>query len=818
MPTAQNIIKAEALTRLGIAVFPVYVKPDPENPYRTTKKPGTENGFYDATLDPGYVHDLFERHPNAEVGVWMGESGLVAADIDVKRDPEGNVLIDGFEEFDRAWLDLPETFSFDSISGAGGKQFIYLAPEGVRLGPDGNYRGIKGVDRRGGGSYSVWAGEVPASRDVFAPAPDWLLDEKSVKSAAAYEGDVREWYESLEPGEPNVLVRGAMERARRKYEEAGEDFDHAAIIERQYEAVRLGAEGNPGVEHLLAYLEELFMSRTGSHSRPEDEWAHEFAEGLHSGIQKHGASIALRKNLPPYTPSDLPASVPDRLIAGDPGTKETFSELLRIILPLISDDYKVLSILWNSPRTRDMAREWGLEFVFQRIQDARLRPEPIRENPTLPDRDEEKVNARSDEEKVVNDTFLSADELERVRAKKTFIDKYLTATSGKGFHNYAYAMPAAWTAMSMAFGGRAYIPKGVNIGMNLWFLILGESGTGKSAEDEFLTDLLDTMLKDGEGFYNLGAHSSPEGLHEALLERDGQASIIHHDEASDFFEALKTKDWMRALKDLFAKWYVGRVDPMQKVRLRELRGKSARTSFNIHMLATPDRLTGFLDTTMFASGFLARFNWLWAEPPVADDRRYKTTFSETDEQHMVNPAVFDLATDLMEAATGLGGTPVKVRGSAEATARLEQAFRDFDTRAKKHEKYEVLEPAITRLGRETIWKCAALTALYDGRTEIEMLDALVAIRYAQEWFWALQRVVDTTSEGEFSKEVAQIEAYIRTKPGGVSEAQIFHRFRALIKYSARELQDKIDFLRTSGRINRHSLDGGKRIVYDINGQ
>ena len=78
---------AVALTRIGAYVFPVYVKKDPENPYRTTKKPGTPNGFLDATNDPYYVTDLFEKHPNAEVGVWMGPSGFVALDIDVKRNP-----------------------------------------------------------------------------------------------------------------------------------------------------------------------------------------------------------------------------------------------------------------------------------------------------------------------------------------------------------------------------------------------------------------------------------------------------------------------------------------------------------------------------------------------------------------------------------------------------------------------------------------------------------------------------------------------------------------------------------------------------------
>lgn len=815
--TASNIQKAKALTALGIAVFPVYVKPDPENPYKTTKKPGIEEGFYGATKDPFYVEDLFERHPKAEVGVWMGESGLVAADIDVKRDPEGTVIIDGFAEFEKAWLDLPETFSFDSISGAGGRQYIYLAPDDVTLGPDSNYRGIKGVDRRGGGSYSVWAGDVPASRDVFAPAPQWLLDEKRVRTGEQFEGTVKDWFDTLEPGEPNVLVRKAMDRARAVYEKSGDDLSHGEIIELQHNAIRLGAEGNPGVPELLEMLEDLFMSRTGGHSRPESEWGYEFQEGLASGIEKHGASIALRRDLPAYRPTDIPASIPDRLVVGEPGNKDTFRELLAALIPLFEDDLKVTSILWNSPRTRDIAREWGLEFVHRRVQEARQRPEPIRENPTLPSDEPVSVGTEAATNTSTPGTFLSADELARVQNHETFIDRYLAATATKGFYNYAYAMPAAWTAMSMAFGGCAFIPKGVNIGMNLWFIILGESGTGKTAEDEFLTELLDAMFKDGEGFYNLGADSSPEGLHEALLERDGKASIIHHDEASDFFESIKTKDWMRTLKDKFAKWYVGRVDPSQKVRLKELRGKSARTSFNVHMIATPDRLTGFIDTGMFASGFLARFNWLWAEPPVDSDLRYKATFSDADDEHMVNPAVYELALDLLHARASLGEGLTRISASDEATARLEQAFRDFDVAAKKHEKYEVLEPAITRLGRETIWKCAALLALYEGRTEIQVLDALTAVYYAREWFATLMRVVDTTSEGEFSKDVAEIEAWIRTKPGGVSEAQLLHRFRSLIKFSPRELTDRIEFLKTSGRINRHVLDGGKRIVYDING-
>src|SRR5690606_3105775 len=114
---------------------------------------------------------------------------------------------------------------------------------------------------------------------------------------------------------------------------------------------------------------------------------------------------------------------------------------------------------------------------------------------------------------------------------------------------------------SMNFGTRAVVPLAKPFGVNLWFLTLGYSGTGKTTEDHVLTSCLDLMLKDGESFYNLGAGSSPEAFHEALLDRDQKVSIVHHGEASDFFDNLRRKEWMSGLKDQFSKWYEGKVDP-----------------------------------------------------------------------------------------------------------------------------------------------------------------------------------------------------------------------------------------------------------------
>lgn len=813
MTTADNVKRAEALTRLGIWVFPVYVRKNDDNPYKTSKKPGTPNGFYDASNDPGFVSDLFEKHPKAEVGVWMGPSGLVAADIDVKRDPEGNILVDGWENFDLAWLDLPETHSFDSISGAGGKQFIYLAPEGLTLGPDSDYRGIKGVDRRAGGSYSVWNGSVPESRDAFKPAPEWLLDEKTVRSAEKFEGDVRDWYDSLEEGEPSLIVRAAMDRAREAFERGGNDFSHSDLVERQFEAVRLGSEGHPGVPQLLSLIEELFHSRTGAHSRGEEEWDYEFQEALSSGIQKHGGATKLRKSLPAYSLAIVPAGVPDRLLTGTTGDKDTFRELLAELIRSTEDDLLITSVLWNSPRTKELSREWGLEFVHARVQSARTKPEPVRENPTIPE-----PSPRSEKEVVPHvaegKNFLTTAEQETVANTHTFIDKYLAASASKGFSNRAYAIPAAWTALSMAFGLKAYIPKGVNLGVNLWFIPLGYSGTGKSAEYNFLKHVLDHLFKDGEGYYNLGAMSSPEGILLELLTRDGKPSMIFQDEAASFFSVLQTKDYMRQLEYDFSNYYMGDVPPSNKISLKELRGKSAETSFNILMIATPDKLLKLINTDMFGTGFLARVNWIWAEPPVESDEKYKATRSENNSEKNAPTVTFDLSADLSHASHMLSERTA-VWGTDEAVKRLTKAHAAFDKRAKGHEKYEALEPAITRLGRETIWKCAALLALYRGETTFTLTDALVAISYAEEWYESLIRAVEATSESDFAADAQEIEAYIIAEGGTVSEAKLNHRFRNMIRNSPRELSDRIDFLRISGRLNRNERDS--KVQYVING-
>lgn len=806
---ASTASRAKALAEAGFAVFPT--RPDSKRPYGSDD---WRDGLKAATLDPWLAWDTFEKYPKAGIGIHCGRSGIVVLDIDYKEDENGNVLKDGFDSLERAWLEIPESFKYTSVGGFG-QHIYYAAPEGADFNGAGRYRRMEGVDRRAGESYVVIPDHAPIpDKSTFAPAPEWLCDPAAVRSAEEFQGTVKDWYESLEPGKPNLLVRNAMDRIEKKYREAGNDFDHAALIESQFQAIRLGAEGNPGVPVLLERIEDLFMEREGSHTRPVEEWAHEFAEGLASGIKRYGDAIDLRKSLPPFDISTAPSAVPDRLLIGEPGDKDVFRETLRALLEASDDDLYVTSALWNAPRTRDLAREWGLQFVHERVVDARSKPEPVRENPTLPTPEPSIPVSVESVNRNTSGSFLSEDEIRRAQSRRTFIDKYLDASASKGFWNRTYDIPAAWTCLSMAFGLRAYIPKGVKIGTNLWFLPVGYSGTGKSASIAFQKNVLNHMLKDGEGYYNLGAVSSPEAILLELLTRDGKPSMILQDEASTFFQSVKTKDWMKQLEYDFSNYYMGEAGPSNKLSLRDLRGKSATTSFNIYMIATPDRLLKLIDTDMFATGFMARFNWMWADPPVNDETKYRATETEIDSEKGAPPVTFDLAGDLLHAREQFP-EPVKVWGTKEAVARLEKAHEDFDRGAQKQERYDALEPAITRLGRETIWKCAALLALYEGRTTFTLDDALSALLYAEEWYRNLLRVVETTSEGEFAGDAAEIEAYIHSQGGSVSEAALNHRFRSMIRYSPRELSDRIQFLVMSGRINREEKD--RKVKYVLNG-
>ena len=782
MPT---IVKALALAELGIHVFPV-------NTAGGTKVPLTPRGHLDATTDPDRITAWWDEFPEASPGVAAGPSGLVLLDVDAKNGK------DGWQSLMEAWVDIPDTLNYDTPTG--GVHYVYESDRDDLNGVA-NYRKMDGVDRRAGSSFFVWWGDVPDGRDVFTQAPEWLLDPARRRTERAFEGDTADWFESLTPGEPNVLVRRAMERVT-------EDMSHSEMVERQYEAVRLGAEGNPGVPQLLDAIQDAWLNRPPeNHTTPESQWQYKFFEALDSGIAKYGELIGLVKSLPEFTPGMTPPGVSDSLIYGSPANKQVWNRAMRELITAESDDLIVVSILWSAPRPRDLSREWGLSFVMDRVTTERGRMEAPDDVPVAAEPVEPGEGVQ----------LLNEEEREAVARTQTFTDLYLAAGMRSGFANPTMFRASAWNVLSLAFAFKGFIPVSQTdkLGLNLWIVSLSYSGTGKTRAVKFEDEILNALYEgdNTDQPYQLGDQVSPAGLHEALLMRNRQGTYMNSDEASGFISRVENVEFMRGLKDDLAKYYDGYVPAATKKNAKHLKGESALTHFNMHLHATPERFWEIVTREMFLSGFLARVNWSIGELPDRDLSKVSLTQVEDvpDDIGKLHPNVAEIVTDLglLRLARG-ASTPVLT--SSEALDRMTTALRTMLGAVIGTPHEDMLEPAVTRLGFETIRKCATLNALWRGSNRVEHIDALVAIHAAQEWFDNLFTVAEQVSDSLFEKSCAEIEAFIRSK-GGATRTQIFSRFKGTVQRTSREIDERLDMLRESGRIYR--TERGGAVAYEV---
>jgi hypothetical protein len=129
-----NEFHAAALSysQQGIFVFPCRPR---------DKRPLTARGFKDATTDHEAINAFWTHHPNANLGIDLGRSGLIAVDID------GPEAIEPFRA-----LDLPETRSVTTGRPEGGTHHWYRPPEAVTITT--TILAAK-LDLRGSGAYVV---------------------------------------------------------------------------------------------------------------------------------------------------------------------------------------------------------------------------------------------------------------------------------------------------------------------------------------------------------------------------------------------------------------------------------------------------------------------------------------------------------------------------------------------------------------------------------------------------------------------------------------------------------------------------------------
>lgn len=144
---------------------------------RPGKHPRISNGFHGASDDPDTIKDWWSKWPDANIGLAMGKSKLVALDIDPRNQGDEN-----FREMELEHGSIPSTLT--NLTGGGGFHYIFLLPDGcskpksrvpkpgVEIKGDGSYILLPPSNHISGKQYIWDSGQEEAP----VPAPFWVVD------------------------------------------------------------------------------------------------------------------------------------------------------------------------------------------------------------------------------------------------------------------------------------------------------------------------------------------------------------------------------------------------------------------------------------------------------------------------------------------------------------------------------------------------------------------------------------------------------------------------------------------------------------------
>lgn len=729
------IEKALALTRIGLHVFPC--QPDNKRPY-----PGTR-GFFDATIDPETIATWFTvDHPDALVGVWVGASGLVVADIDTKNGK------DGFRALTSAGLSLTPTHRYPTRTG--GEHWIYASD--ADIGPNSD-EPVEGVDRRAGGSYIIWwSDEVPADRSVFSSEPPaWLLVAPERVEHTGFVGSIKAWLDVLPQGSPTDKVRRLIDDIPTT------EFGHDVMTKLIFRAVRLGSENHSGVHDAIDAIHAAWTRP------PFEAVGPDLRIALEGAIRKAGKPQAPLPLLTRYI--DVPQSEDLlNLTIAQPIDGDRVAHRQRIFSAAYAeglDDSQALTLAWGSAAGLADQAEMDVEQMWREAQGLRV-------TPTAPVAPVEKPKS-----------LLTNEEREFVSSQSWWGTRYLDWVKTKvDYYNAPFHRLGRWAVLSTICSpwGVTAIKGSRPTNCALYMAIPAPSTAGKTDALGFVETVNDAYygMKESPNLGTLGKLTS-NALHRAILTRDGKACFVYTDEAQAFLRDIQESKWQGTLLGDIADYYgVGVVGAKQMINDKEFSGVRGKTFLTTYLTGIDDQMADAMDLSMWTSGLFYRFIWALADPrePDRDEEQADPTFSgEADEHPSQWAAEFRQAERLNEQL----GKDRMVSWETDAWARHNLFRRQIAAAYRDHPRFErIIEPALTRFAKSII-KCATLIALAEASPKVTMRHELIAIEQAEEWLAALVTMIDRTSESKFDRDVEEVFQYIAKEPR--EESDIYKNFK-----------------------------------------
>jgi len=406
---------------------------------------------------------------------------------------------------------------------------------------------------------------------------------------------------------------------------------------------------------------------------------------------------------------------------------------------------------------------------------------------------------KHDEPKPIS--FLKDDERTMVRSKSCFVDEYMEWATSKTDGAVQYQVASAFTILSSVYSELGYaVPKFGKMGLNLWFMVLGETTlTRKSTSRNLMLKVIRKFEELTGDQVDIGSNVTAEGLVKLLSQRDGKTSLFHRDEVQGMFKEFITKTYMATAAEQFTELYDGHVP----VVVRSANGGSqtdrAETNFLMYAMGITSKTADVLTTEYFRSGFLARFVYVLADTPPRTFEGEAIQQSDDHEVFVKDEGLDRIIKSLHGGVTFWqkkgAPTPRPIRLSQQALDRFNEFKWDMGNYAEGHTHAESIEPSRQRLAL-SIWKCATLLAMHDKQEEVGLIHMLLAINYAEEWFGNLVKMAGAISASEWQRDVDQLETVITDKGGKIRYEEAYKRFANKKK---REFDEMIEALKSQGR-------------------
>lgn len=384
-------------------------------------------------------------------------------------------------------------------------------------------------------------------------------------------------------------------------------------------------------------------------------------------------------------------------------------------------------------------------------------------------------------------------------------------------YNGPYVRLNGLTVLSAAFSDTAFIPMGNGPeGCNLYGIAIGDSGSGKTQSLKVWRNMMNELFPHDKA-WRIGSNFSPNALHETLIARDGKVSVLDIDEAHGWFATINSQQWAEGTYESLALYFDGDVPPMLRTGNRELSGKSATTHFLINAYGTRKgelSITNVLTRSMFLSGFLARFIWYLGEVKEVTEESLQETQSNGEYMNVgYEPqlrqwaAEFENTKKLMKQKAG-GKSMVPMMMDADALRRLSKAKWAINRKYQKHSQWEILEPALIRIG-VNIRKVATLLAFSEQSPTVTLRHTLLALETAEEWLVSLTTMAELISDSDWKRTTDSVLNFIMQKGERTKREVVLRKFAG---YKPREMLEVFQSLKEQGMIEERSDSGSVWLV------